>query len=353
MDTPVDIIGVSDDESDTDSDNDENICRTPTKSSPQKSPLKLSAVLKRKRRLSLSEPGSSQDCHKSSDMQPGHLVSYSDDSEGEEDIEEDGEKEDEDEECMIEQSRAATASSKKADFVFKEPSFRKKQFIFHPFKSVNGVLSPVSTDNTGDQVTVTIPEQLAASYGLYIWPCAPVLAWYFWLNQNEFRSKRILELGAGTSLPGILLAKIGSEVTLSDSVLTPKCLDNCREAVKMNNLQENVQVIPLTWGLVTMSLLNLKNKLDWVVGSDLFFDPSVFEKLIFTIQWLLSNNPGAGFVCTVQERSADWSIDLLLKKYSLRCEFEYPERFLAGTGISPSDLTGSHTIFVLKIFLKE
>ena len=72
----------------------------------------------------------------------------------------------------------------------------------------------------------------------------------------------------------------------------------------MNNLQDNVkvlisqinlasckrldfhlQVIPVTWGLVTMSLLNLKNKLDWVVGSDLFFDPSVFEKLIFTIKW--------------------------------------------------------------------
>ena len=164
MDTPGDIIRVSDDGSDTDSDNDENICRTPTKSSPQKSPLKLSAVLKRKRRLSLSEPGSSQDRHESSDRQPGHLVSYSDDSEGEEDLEEDGEKEDEDEECMIEQSRVATASSKKADFVFKEPSFRKKQFIFHPFKSVNGVLSPVSTDNTGDQVTVTIPEQLGNNH---------------------------------------------------------------------------------------------------------------------------------------------------------------------------------------------
>jgi hypothetical protein len=32
-------------------------------------------------------------------------------------------------------------------------------------------------------VEVTIPEQLAASYGLYIWPSSPVLAWYLWLNQ--------------------------------------------------------------------------------------------------------------------------------------------------------------------------
>ena len=32
-------------------------------------------------------------------------------------------------------------------------------------------------------VDVVIPEQLAASYGLYIWPSAPVLAWYLWLHQ--------------------------------------------------------------------------------------------------------------------------------------------------------------------------
>ena len=49
-------------------------------------------------------------------------------------------------------------------------------------------------------------------------------------------------------------------------------------------------MIPLTWGLVTLSLLNLKDKLDWVIGSDLFFDPSVFEPLIVTVKWLLDNN---------------------------------------------------------------
>lgn len=44
--------------------------------------------------------------------------------------------------------------------------------------------------------------------------------------------------------------------------------------------------------MITTKLLALKNKLDFVIGSDLFFDPEVFEKLVFTIKWLLSNNPG-------------------------------------------------------------
>ena len=52
----------------------------------------------------------------------------------------------------------------------------------------------------------------------------------------------MLELGAGTALPGLLLAKLGHQVTLSDSLVLPHTLDNCREAAKCNDLQEKVQV---------------------------------------------------------------------------------------------------------------
>jgi len=326
MDKVGDVDSSLDNESDIDSGDEENICK-----SPQKSPRKLSSILKRKRKLSDSGPSYSQT-----------------DSEQEidDDIDEDV---DEEEEDVVEQSRSVT---KKSDFQFKEPTFRKKQFIFHHFKAVDGNFKPDTSDSV-QPVTVTIPEQLAASYGLYIWPSAPVLAWYLWLNKHNYLNKTILELGAGTALPGILLAKIGCNVILSDSVTSPICVNNCREAVKLNNLENNVEVIPLSWGMITTKLLALKNKLDFVIGSDLFFDPEVFEKLVFTIKWLLSNNPGCQFICTVQERSADWSVELLLKKYNLRCSYDYPEQFLRGTGISPSDLTGDHTIFVLKIFLNS
>ena len=78
------------------------------------------------------------------------------------------------------------------DFQFKEPKFRKKKFIFHPFsRNSEGSLVPDPSSSAVevgpllsnqhhimDQMQVVIPEQLAASYGLYIWPCAPVLAWY-------------------------------------------------------------------------------------------------------------------------------------------------------------------------------
>ena len=51
---------------------------------------------------------------------------------------------------------------------------------------LNSVCQKGAYDNVQAPVEVTIPEQLAASYGLYIWPSSPVLAWYLWLNQVGF-----------------------------------------------------------------------------------------------------------------------------------------------------------------------
>jgi len=232
-------------------------------------------------------------------------------------------------------------------FVFKEPKFRKKKFIFHPFKrNSENVCVP---DSSKEPVEVIIPEQLAASYGLYIWPSAPVLAWYIWLNQDKFCGRRVVELGAGTALPGLLAAKLGAQVTLTDCLSLPHCLDNCREGIELNQLQGAATVQALSWGLFTASTLRLKNSVDVLIGSDLFFDPEVFEPLLVTVSWILRNNPHCQFLCTVQERAADWSIERLLLKWKLACSYLRPAQFLQGTGIKEEDLTGNHQIFLLKI----
>ena len=68
--------------------------------------------------------------------------------------------------------------------IFLKPKPRCRKFIFKPFKRLES--GELAHDDTKEAVHVTIPEQLAASYGLYIWPCAPVLAWYVWLHQDQF-----------------------------------------------------------------------------------------------------------------------------------------------------------------------
>uniref|UniRef100_H0V2P4 Major facilitator superfamily domain containing 11 n=1 Tax=Cavia porcellus TaxID=10141 RepID=H0V2P4_CAVPO len=78
-------------------------------------------------------------------------------------------------------------------------------------------------------------------------------------------------IGAGVSLPGILAAKCGAEVILSDSSELPHCLEICRQSCWMNNLPQ-VDVIGLTWGHISQDLLAVPPQ-DIILASDVFFEP--------------------------------------------------------------------------------
>ena len=78
------------------------------------------------------------------------------------------------------------------------------------------------------------------------------------------------KLGSGTSLPGILAAKCGGDVTLSDSEDFPHCLENCRKSCQANGLPD-IPVIGITWGRFNDVLLHL-SPVDVILGSDCFYD---------------------------------------------------------------------------------
>uniref|UniRef100_A0A8C2WJ36 Methyltransferase 23, arginine n=1 Tax=Cyclopterus lumpus TaxID=8103 RepID=A0A8C2WJ36_CYCLU len=122
-------------------------------------------------------------------------------------------------------------------------------------------------------LSVSIPEVLDPHYGMYVWPCAVVLAQYLWTRRETLRGKKVLELGAGVSLPGVVAARCGAQVTLSDGAKTPLCLDNCRRSCEANGLLD-VGVLSLTWGEVSPELLLLP-ELDIILGSDVFYEPQV------------------------------------------------------------------------------
>ncbi|XP_067860287.1 methyltransferase-like protein 23 isoform X3 [Heptranchias perlo] len=158
-----------------------------------------------------------------------------------------------------------------------------------------------SSDGGAGCLEVSIPEVLDPEYGMYIWPCAVVLAQYMWFYRSTVRGKTILEIGAGASLPGIVAAKCGAKVILSDGAELQNCLDNCRRSCQINNL-EDVPVIGLTWGQISPDLVLLP-KIDIILGSDVFYEPEDFEDIVTTIFYLMQKNPHALFWTTYQERS--------------------------------------------------
>ncbi|KAI4876917.1 hypothetical protein NFI96_030231 [Prochilodus magdalenae] len=192
-------------------------------------------------------------------------------------------------------------------------------------------------------LAVSIPEVLDPQYGMYVWPCAVVLAQYLWTAKEKLQNSTVLELGAGVSLPGVVAAKCGAQVILSDSAELPLCLNNCKRSCEVNDVT-SVSVVGLTWGQVSPELLSLP-PVDIILGSDVFYEPEDFEDVLVTVLLLLKHNPNAQFWTTYQERSTDWSIEALLHKWNLKCVDVPLETFHANRNhLAGSSLPGNHTI---------
>lgn len=216
-----------------------------------------------------------------------------------------------------------------------------RKFLFTSRKSHDNV-------QHNESLEIYIPELLQASYNFYTWPSAPVLAWFLWEHKEELLGKRVLELGSGTALPGILASKCGANVTLSDSASLPRSLQHIRRSCELNGILSQVRIVGITWGLFLSSLFSI-GPIDLILGSDCFYEPAIFEDIVVTVAFLLEKNPHAKFLCTYQERSADWSIEHLLNKWGLTCT----HISLAGLGtdsdINIHELMQDHTIHLLDI----
>ncbi|XP_032097452.1 methyltransferase-like protein 23 isoform X3 [Sapajus apella] len=178
----------------------------------------------------------------------------------------------------------------------------------------------------------------------------PVL--WSWPSTFGF-TEDLCQIGAGVSLPGILAAKCGAEVILSDSSELPHCLEVCRQSCQMNNLPQ-LQVVGLTWGHVSWDLLALPPQ-DIILASDVFFEPEDFEDILTTIYFLMQKNPKVQLWSTYQVRSADWSLEALLYKWDMKCVHIPLESFDADKeDIAESALPGRHTVEMLVIsFAKD
>ncbi|XP_074081196.1 histone-arginine methyltransferase METTL23 isoform X2 [Macrotis lagotis] len=199
---------------------------------------------------------------------------------------------------------------------------------------------------------VLLFQVLHFQYGMYIWPCAVVLAQYIWFQRRNLPGKAVLEIGAGVSLPGIVAAKCGAEVILSDSSELPHCLEICQQSCWMNNLP-NIQITGITWGEISPELLALP-ALDIILASDVFFEPEDFEDILTTVYYLLQRNPHVQLWTTYQVRSAECSLEALLYKWELQCIHIPLESFGADKEhLAESALPGRHTVEMMIISLAK
>ncbi|KVI02920.1 methyltransferase-like protein 23 isoform X1 [Cynara cardunculus var. scolymus] len=166
-----------------------------------------------------------------------------------------------------------------------------------------------------DAVSIKIIESMKEEYGLFVWPCSVILAEYVWQQRSRFTGISVVELGAGTSLPGLVAAKVGADVILTEDSNRLEVLDNMRRVCELNNVK--CEVMGLTWGVWDESIFSLQPKV--ILGADVLYDSSAFDNLFATVKFLLENSPGSVFITSYHNRSGHHLIEFLMVKWRLKC----------------------------------
>ncbi len=99
-----------------------------------------------------------------------------------------------------------------------------------------------------------------------IWPAAHGLAYYLWDSPEVGVGKRVMELGAGMGLPGIVCGLKGAQVTLSDFNST--ALEMAAANARLNQLQ--VELLQEDW-----RSFQCQDKFDLLLASDILYDPKL------------------------------------------------------------------------------
>ncbi|TFY81368.1 hypothetical protein EWM64_g2643 [Hericium alpestre] len=173
--------------------------------------------------------------------------------------------------------------------------------------SVYTYISPSTSRSSEAPLTVTLatPETHAKNWSLHassIWVASIYIADHLDdldLDVHPSRTLRILELGAGVGLPGILAAKRYSHVRVTSTDYPDEGLIRELEAnVRRNEVSERCGVIPYAWGS-DVTPLRVDNDIadvagfDIVIAADTLWNPETHRPFITTLHETLARTADA------------------------------------------------------------
>lgn len=163
----------------------------------------------------------------------------------------------------------------------------------------------LSDDTKCQNISIKIVDIVCEDFGLLTWPSSFVLASFLYNNNEVIVGKCVIELGAGTALPGVTAALIGARhVVLTDKSDNVKVLQNCVEVVKFNEVNNLCTVSGLTWGRFSKFFLNLPEQ-DIILAADIFYDKKFFDGIMATISYLFARNNNCVLFLAYHNRSVD------------------------------------------------
>ena len=243
--------------------------------------------------------------------------------------------------------------------------------------------SPLDCDASLDSDSDDIDDGGGFQYGyhMHVWPCALVLSSFMEINPLLFKGKRVLEVGCGMALNGVLARQLGAErvyVGDLDHVIQglPSIMDSkgVPFSLDLGDIDNAVVGVQLPWMDLTCinrfldalealdkdpidtfdasgkhsalgtgdnsrllinrvekaKITNLDSKastatemlekrpaIEMIIASDVLYSPDEFDRVLGTIALLLTRSPDTTVYMTYQERSARRSIASLLEFWDL------------------------------------
>ncbi|XP_007905220.1 EEF1A lysine methyltransferase 3 [Callorhinchus milii] len=134
-----------------------------------------------------------------------------------------------------------------------------------------------------------------------IWEAGLILCRYFEQQKMNFSGKKVIELGSGTGIVGILAGLLGGEMTLTDRTRTLMQIEKNISDNFPPAMMNRIKVATLNWG---ENQTEFSTNYDYIIGSDIVYSPSIYPCLIATLKHL-SNSNTIIFISTKMRRVLD------------------------------------------------
>lgn len=163
-----------------------------------------------------------------------------------------------------------------------------------------------------DELLANVKTEEDIPFWAELWPASLGLSEI--LCREEMKDKRLLELGAGLGLPGIVASKLGAQVLQTD--YKTEALEWAEKNSGHNGIT-NIKYSLLDWRNP-----NFLGQFDYIIGSDILYEPNLYNDLYKTIEIniketgkIFISDPGRAyaieFLQLLNEKGWSWEEDRL------------------------------------------
>ncbi|XP_066299448.1 protein N-lysine methyltransferase METTL21A-like [Branchiostoma lanceolatum] len=156
-----------------------------------------------------------------------------------------------------------------------------------------------------------------------IWPAAIILGRYLESNKDKIVDRKVIELGAGTALTGIVASLLGAEVTITDTKEALECT-----SVNVHKNTKDVRHTPLVkqlrWG-ADLHMYPDSDHYDYILGADIVYIEDTFPDLLRTLRHLCDKDTVILLASKIRYERDERFFNMLRQEYDVRVIKEVKE----------------------------